>query len=97
MFAAKDRLIYADVSGKSLDPLVVRRKLMLATKGELNALLDQAAGSDPLPALAAEEALAGAARTAFDFPAFTPDGGGATDLDCLEELNRFVEWVEKKL
>ncbi|QEL14272.1 hypothetical protein [Limnoglobus roseus] len=93
IFSAPSHRVYQVADGRYCDPLAVRHKLLLQTRGELNALLSAAQTADDPEAAAALGTLADAARVAFGFPAFDPESGaGATEAECLAELYRYLEW-----
>ncbi|QEL16911.1 hypothetical protein [Limnoglobus roseus] len=86
--------VYAAADGHYLDPLAIRHKLLLQTRGELNALLSAAQTADDAEAATALGTLADAARVAFGFAAFDAEtGAGATETECLAELYRYLEWA----
>lgn len=94
MFTDSERRIYRVCDGRLLDPLPLRRRLLVETKGQLNSLLDEVEGADVLAASLAAGRLAEAARLAFSFPELDAEGAGATESDCLDELYRFLGWLE---
>lgn len=90
----KDKLIYTLPDGsKSYDPLSVRRKLLLASKNQLNRWIELYNDAvEELDRLAAEESLIGVAREAFGLPPLTEKGGSA-DKTVMEYLSHLLEWL----
>ena len=89
------------------DPLDVRRRMMRATNGEMDLILEdygrkvKDADGKFLPEeymrkATAEESLATAVREAFRLPPFDPETGlGATDSRALEVFVEFDGWLAK--
>lgn len=90
----KDKFIYTLPDGsRNYDPLVLRRRLLLQSKGKLNewiALYNDAV--EEADRLVAEEGLVAAARFAFELRPVS-EGGGITDAVVLEYLSHFLEWL----
>lgn len=95
-----EKLIYATAGGERHDPLAVHRRLLFATGGLFNShLADWTApdDGDPKAQLAkavAEEKIAAAVRHAFGWRPFAD--GGPVDRVVLDEVCRYLEWLDAK-
>lgn len=98
MYSDSERLCYSpSVGGEPIghyDPLAIRRKLVIATKGKFNDLLKRQQGDDELESAVAEEELVAAVRSAFSLPPLTPTGGVA-DADALDLLDDYLDYLGK--
>lgn len=102
MFSESARQIYAPaINGNELgrfDPLAVRRKLVIASGGELNSLIDtweEQRDAETVAAALAEEKLVAAARSAFSLKPIS-DENGVCDADVIELLADFLEYLAGK-
>lgn len=97
MYSEAERSIYSPSrNGEPIghyDPLAIRRKLVIATKGKFNDLLKQQQGDDELEAAIAEEELVAAVRFAFALAPLTPTGGVA-DADALDLLDDYLDYLK---
>lgn len=95
-YTAADKLIYKSPTGSQFDPLVLHRKLILASGGLVNQHLLAWSSPDTsdVEKAMAEEKLVTAARSTFGLAAFDKDGGvlDGVALDCL---THYLEWLEK--
>lgn len=100
MFSEKERQIYrCPKTGAFHDPLMVKRRLLIYSKGGLNAAIatwnDEKA--DPVEKGKAEEVLVRAGRDAFGYPAIdAPTGKGIVDATVLEAVTDFTIWLRGK-
>lgn len=97
MYSDAERAIYSpSLGGEPIghyDPLAIRRKLVIATKGKFNDLLKRQQGDDELESAVAEEELVAAVRSAFSLPPLTPTGGVA-DADALDLLDDYLDYLK---
>lgn len=97
-FSDADRAIYeCPVTQQKLDPLAVKRHLILSTKNRFNALVRELNADDDLVRIAAEGELARAGRVAFGLVPLDPrTGKGTLDAVVLEAVTAFTKWLTKK-
>jgi hypothetical protein len=93
MYTEKERNIYKiPQSTISVDPLEVRRRLMIGAEGKLHELIIKFnEGDSELEKAKAEDKLVEVARSAFKVKAVSE--GGPTDAVVLEYLAHFLEWL----
>lgn len=100
MFPEKERLIYQDpATERFFDPLAVKRSLVLAGRGQLNAHFATygKADADPVAKARAEEAIVAAGRAAFGLPPIDPKTGeGVGDAKVIEAVTAFTRWLRGK-
>lgn len=102
MFSESARQIYApQIDGREIgrfDPLAVRRKLVIASNGELNNLIEvweDQRDAETVAAALAEEKLVAAARSAFSLKPLGEESG-VCDADVIEVLADFLEYLVGK-
>ena len=92
MYTLKQRQIYTSPLNTRHDPLEVERRLRVASRGEINKLLDTWGDKDELAAAVAEANLVEVARTAFSLrPLVEKDG--VSDADVLDTLVHFLNYL----
>lgn len=107
MFSDDDRKIFEFSDGTKTikaDPLVIRRKLLVASAGEFWDLLAQGhrpadAGKEALEIVMAredaQEKVVLCVRAAFDLPPVDPGTGqGCTEAMCWAVLGRYLDLLE---
>lgn len=93
-----EREIYRDpVTGTYLDPLAVQRKLLVGSRGQVNAWIAEQRGEDEVAAMVAEEKLVPLIRQAFGLREINPTtGDGHPTSMCLKCLECFLTWADAK-
>lgn len=105
-FTEREKMVYEAPGGWNYDPVVIDRRLVIATHNRLREYLElrnavvegrgdvskEGVNSLVVDAAQAELALAQAARKAFELPDF-PE---CTDGQALELLYHFLGWLEGK-
>lgn len=97
-FSDTDRAIYeCPVTQQKLDPLAVKRHLIISTNNRFNALVREMSAEDERVRVAAEGELARAGRAAFNLTPLDPrTGKGTLDAVVLEAVTAFTKWLTKK-
>lgn len=103
-YTEKEKQIFRYFDGKKYrfaDPVTIRRRMAMSVSPEtLFAVLDRCQDKEESIALPAKEQIIGAIRTAFEMPK-NPDAEkeedyGATDDECVNAMNAYVEFDKKK-
>jgi len=96
-YSEKERSIYKlPNTDLSVDPLEVRRCLLIESEGKLQDLIVTFNDSDSeLEVAMAEDKLVKIARSAFKIKPVNE--GGTTDANVLEYLANFLEWLSTPL
>jgi len=89
----KSQYLYKLPCGKYVDPLNVYRKLITSN---INDLLDKRESEVLQTYVKAETDLCKLIRDTFEIPSLDKSGDGYTDKDCLELLDNYFEYIEKK-
>lgn len=86
--------IYRLPDGRYADPLAAYK---LLAAGNINKLLDERDAADPKKYAAADSAVCELVRRAFGLSPLNPKTGrGFSDQDCLDILEAFLGYIEKK-
>jgi hypothetical protein len=93
MYTDKEKEIYIlPHSNLGVDPLEVKRKLIILSKGQLNDWITEFnTVEDEVAKATVEDSIITVARAAFKLG--SPSEGGVTDAVVLEYLAHFLEWL----
>lgn len=93
MYTEKDReILHFPNSTIRVDPLELRRKLLIHTNGQFHQFVQDFNDENELASALAEDALVAAVRSALSLkPA--AEKGGASDASVMEYLSFYLEWL----
>lgn len=89
-------IYYLPNSNKAADPIDLRRKLIIHTKGELGQLIDMFNGGTDYEKALASDRLIDATRKTFGLLPIT-EAAGVNDDVVMEYLAHFLEWLSTRL
>ena len=102
MYSEAERQIYTPiVNGRQrrYDPLAIRRRLLVESDGQFEAIRTEYEAEDEVQSARAEETLLRIARAAFSFRPISDaeHADEVNDADTLEVLYDWLDWMGKPL
>lgn len=93
LFGRKSKYGYKLPCGKIVDPLIIYRNLV---KGNINSFLDLRDSKNELDYVKGETNACNLIRQTFGLQDLDSKGRGYSDQDCLDLIDEFFGYIEKK-